>query len=59
MKAFIDRSGKIAIVPETETEEYALRSALTKVSIQVDDIKRGEKVYYRGSSIVISSRCYE
>lgn len=53
MKAFITTGGVLNVVPENETEEYALIQWKMQASIRVDDAEREEDRYFRGSRISI------
>ncbi|HVW65115.1 MAG TPA: hypothetical protein VHB01_08875 [Nitrosospira sp.] len=53
MKAFITTGGVLNVVPENETEEYALIQWKMQASIRVDDAEREEDLYFRGSRISI------
>ena len=53
MKAFITASGILNVVPENETEEYALIQWKARSLIQVNDVEREEESYFRGSRISV------
>ncbi len=53
MRAFITGGGILNLVPENETEEYALIQWKNHAIIHVDDQENLEDKYYRGSRISI------
>ncbi len=51
MQAFITAGGILNVVPENETEEYALIQWKLHALISVKDVEREEDNYYRGSRL--------
>lgn len=53
MQAFITASGILNVVPENDTELYALMQWKLHALIQVNDVEREEERYFRGSRLSI------
>lgn len=53
MKAFITPSGILNVIPESETEEYAVIQWKRHATVRVDDIENFEETYYLGRCISI------
>lgn len=53
MKAYISSSGVLHLVPESQTELYAIQSWRVDSSIPLKDVQRNEVEYYKGTSIKI------
>jgi len=53
MKAHIDIAGRIVLTPETETELFALNTALNEARIHTIDPARATSHYYDGGLIVV------
>ena len=53
MNVRISLDGTLVIIAETTTEEYALTTWKNKNRILMEDVKRNESYYYRGTSILL------
>lgn len=55
MKATISSTGALTVTSENEIEAYALSQWQKSSIIDVEDMQRNEKSYYKGSSIKVST----
>lgn len=56
MKARITEMGELEIIPENETEQYALKKFREEAAVISDDLVRCETFHWRGSKVVIKPR---
>lgn len=55
MKAEMDQNGVIIIKPESGAEAFALKSWSESASVDIQDYKRAEESYLRGSKLLIDA----
>lgn len=54
MKAELDENGVLSIIPETPTEQYALKKWSTDAMVLMRDDRLHENQFIRGSMILVS-----
>jgi hypothetical protein len=53
MKATMDQRGVITLQAETPIEAFAISHWVKEALVDIDDIKRGEQCYWRGSKLIV------
>lgn len=51
MKAEINEYGELVLIPDSETENYALKKWFNDVKVPMDDKARNEAFFIRGSKV--------